>query len=85
MPMMPPASDEQRGDPHRQMEARHVELVLRPRDGGADDGDPQQAGDARHGVVHAARDPGIVLTRVREHRCGERCDDHREADREDEQ
>ena len=32
--------------------------------GCADLGDPR-AGDARHGVVHAARDPGIVLTSVR--------------------
>ena len=54
-------------------------------DRGADDRDPEQAGDARDRVVDAARDAGVALAGVGEHRRGERRDDHRQADREDEQ
>ena len=42
-----------------------VELVLRAGDRRADDGDPEQARDARDGVVHAAGDPGVALARRR--------------------
>ena len=84
-PTTPPATHERRGDPHREAVAGDVEPVARPCDRGADDGDPEQAGDARDGVVDAARDAGVVLADVGEHRRGERRDDHREPDREDEQ
>ena len=62
-----------------------VEPVVAGRDDRADDRDPEQAGDPRDRVVHAARDARLALAGIGEHGGGERGDDHRQADGEDEE
>ena len=66
-------------------EAGEVEPVVAACDRCSDDCDPEQPGDAGDRVVDATRDAGVVLAGVGEHRCGERCDDHRQPDREEHQ
>src|ERR1051325_3505148 len=77
--------DQARGDRHRQPVARQVEAVFRAGDCRADDGDPDETGNARDRVVDARGDAGVALTRVCEHRRRQRRDDQRKPDREDEQ
>ena len=55
------------------------------RDGRADRGGAEQAGDARDRVVDARGDPRLGGLRAGEHRRGQRRDGHREPEREHEQ
>src|SRR5579884_3819467 len=76
---------ERGGDREREPEPGEVEAVVRARDRRADDGDPEQPGDAGDGVVHARRDPRLRRARVGEHGRGQRGDGQREPEREQEQ
>ena len=86
MPITPPAPTSSRAViPIARRKPVHVELVPRARDSSADDRDAEQPRDARDRVVDAARDAGVALAGVGEHRRGERRDDHRQPDREHDQ
>src|SRR5581483_5369866 len=77
--------DQAGGDRHREAITVHGEVVGRPGDRGTDNGNPEQAGDARDRVVYAGCDAGVRFARICEHRGGERRDDQREPDSEDDQ